>query len=143
MMINGMDASTAISVGKKVLIEMIEDLISEIRPTMSVEELQRVYTKSIDEVILKEEDSSHTKYVGGEFSLNYIDDKSYNCAYRLFFQGEDKKLYEISAKSKSLDSYYLSMSVRGELKTVQTIKFEIPEPSAEARDKYNRKSFIK
>ena len=109
-----MDASTAISIGKKVLLEMIQ-----------------------------EEESSHTKYVGGEFSLNYIDEKNYNCAYRLFFQGEDKKLYEVSAKSKPLSSYYLSMNVRGELKTEHTIKFEILEPSTEARDKYNRKSFVK
>ena len=36
MMINGMDASTAISIGKKVLLEMIQDLVSEIRPTMSI-----------------------------------------------------------------------------------------------------------
>ncbi|MBR1396471.1 MAG: hypothetical protein IJ563_02935 [Selenomonadaceae bacterium] len=143
MMINGMDASTAISIGKKVLLEMIQDLVSEIRPTMSIEDIQRVYTKSIDEVIFKEEESSHTTYVGGEFSLNYIDEKNYNCAYRLFFQGEDKKLYEVSAKSKPLSSYYLSMNVRGELKTEHTIKFEIPEPSTEARDKYNRKNFVK
>ena len=108
---------------------------------MTLEDLQRVYTKTIDEVILNEEDKSNTKYVGGEFNLDYVSEKSYTVGYRLFFQNEQKKIFEIEAKSREISLAKLSSKVREQLKTEKNIKFEIPEPSQSARDRHNRKSF--
>lgn len=138
MKIGGVDAAEAVSVGKKVLLEMLKDLISELRPKMSLEELQVVYTKNLDKIILNEEQTSSTKYVGGEFCFNYIDDAHYDCAYKLFFRDKSKKIFEISTKSQPFDSSYLNSETRDELKAGKTLKFEIPEPSREARDKFNR-----
>lgn len=138
MKIGGIDAGEAVSVGKKILVEMLKDLISELRPKMSIEELQVVYTKNLDKIILNEEQTSSNKYVGGEFSFNYIDDDHYDCAYKLFFMDKNKQIFEISTKSKPFDSSFLNSATRDELKAEKTIKFEIPEPSREARDKFNR-----
>ena len=141
MKIGGIDAVEAVNVGKKVLLEMLSDLISELRPTMSLEELQVVYTKNLDKIILQEEQTNSTKFVGGEFCLNYIDEDHYDCAYKLFFMDKSKKIFEISTKSKPFDSSYLNSTTRDELKSEKTIKFEISEPSREARDKFNREKF--
>lgn len=65
----GISVGEAIVAGKEVLMNMINELIEEFRPTMTLEDLQRVYTKTVDEVIFKEEDKSNSRYVGGEFNL--------------------------------------------------------------------------
>lgn len=138
---DGISVGEAITAGKEVLMNMINELIEEFRPTMTLEDLQRVYTKTIDEVIFKEEDKSNTKYVGGEFNLDYVSEKSYTVGYRLFFQNEQKKIFEIEAKSREISIAKLSGKVREQLKNEKNIKFEIPEPSQSARDNHNRKNF--
>ena len=137
----GITVGEAFTAGKEVLVNIINELIEEFRPTMTIEDLQRVYTKTIDKVIFNEEDKSNSRYVGGEFNLDYVSEKSYTVGYRLFFQDEHKKIFEIEAKSRELSIAKLSEKVRTQLKTDKNIKFEIPEPSQSARDKYNRESF--
>ena len=143
MNINGFDVETVVSTGKDVLLEMLKSLVSELRPKMSLEDLQRVYTKYIDKIILKEEYDDDVKYVGGEFNLNYIDDDHYDCDYKLFFMDKAKKISELSTKSKPFDAYYLDAKTRDELKEEKTIKFEIPEPSRSVRDEFNRNKFTR
>ena len=137
---DGITVGEAITAGKEVLMNMINELIEEFRPTMTLEDLQRVYTKTIDEVIFKEEDKSNSRYVGGEFNLDCVGEKSYTVGYKLFFQNEQKKIFELEAKSRELSITKLSAKVREQLAAEKNIKFEIPEPSQSARDKYNREN---
>lgn len=138
---DGINIGETLIAGKEVLMNFINELIEEFRPTMTLEDLQRLYTTTLDEVIFNEEDKSNSRYVGGEFNLNYVGEKSYTVGYRLFFQNEQKKIFELEAKSRELLIAKLSESVREQLKEEKNIKFEIPEPSQSARDKHNRKSF--
>lgn len=138
---DSINVGEAIAAGKEVLMNMINELIEEFRPTMTLEDLQRVYTKTVDEVILREEDKSNSRYVGGEFNLDCVSEKSYTVGYRLFFRNEQKKIFELEARSRELDISKLSLIVREQLKADKNIKFEIPEPSASVRDKHNRESF--
>ena len=138
---DGVTVGEAIIAGKEVLMNMINELIEEFRPTMTLEDLQRVYTKTVDEVIFKEEDKSNSRYVGGEFNLDYVSEKGYTVSYKLFFQNEQKKIFELEAKSRELSISKLSAKVREQLAAEKNIKFEIPEPSQSARDKHNRESF--
>lgn len=138
---DSINVGEAIAAGKEVLMNVINELIEEFRPTMTLEDLQRVYMKTVDEVILREENESNSKYVGGEFNLNCVSEKGYTIGYRLFFRNEQKKISELEAKSRELDISKLSQKVREQLRADKNIKFEIPEPSASARDKYNRESF--
>ena len=138
---DSINVGEAIAAGKEVLMNVINELIEEFRPTMTLEDLQRVYMKTVDEVILREEDESNSKYVGGEFNLDCVSEKGYTVGYRLFFRNEQKKISELEAKSRELDISKLSQKVREQLRADKNIKFEIPEPSASARDKYNRESF--
>ena len=138
---DSINVGEAIAAGKEVLMNVINELIEEFRPTMTLEDLQRVYTKTIDEVIMREEDKSNSEYIGGEFNLDCVSEKGYTVGYRLFFRNEEKKIFELAAKSRELDVSKLSSEVREQLKTDRNIKFEIPEPSASVRDKHNRESF--
>ena len=135
----GISVGEAIAAGKEVLMNMINELIEEFRPTMTLEDLQRVYSKSIDEVIFNEEDKGESNYVGGEFNLDYVSEKSYTVGYRLFFRNKQKKIFELEAKSREISISKLSANVREQLAKEKNIKFEIPEPSQSARDKHNRK----
>ena len=138
---DGINVGEVISAGKEVLMNMINELIEELRPTMMLEDLQRVYTKTIDEVIFNEEDKSNSRYVGGEFNLDYVSDRSYTVGYKLFFQDSQKKIFELEAKSRELSVAKLSNKVREQLKAEKNIKFEIPEPSQSARDRHDRENF--
>ncbi len=137
----GVAFSEAISAGTEVLKSIINELIEEFRPTMTLDDLQRVYTKTIDKVIFHEEDKSNSRYVGGEFNLDYVSERAYTCGYKLFFRDEQKKIFALEAKSKELSISKLHSSVREQLKTDKNIKFEIPEPDESARDKHNRETF--
>ena len=108
MKIGVFDTTDAVNIGKNVLLEM----------------LKVVYTKNLDKIILQEEHTNSTKFVGGEFCLNYIDEEHYDCAYKLFFMDKNKQIFEISTKSKPFDSSYLNSTTRDELKAEKTIKFE-------------------
>lgn len=139
--LNVSSVGEALTAGKEVLMEMINELIEEFRPTMTLEDLQRVYTKTIDTVIFKEEDESNSRYVGGEFNLDYVSDKAYTCGYKLFFQDTHKKIFELEAKSRELNISKLSAKVREQLKAEKNIKFEVPGPSESARNKHNLETF--
>lgn len=134
----GISVTEAIVAGKDVLMNMINELLEEIRPTMSLEDIQIVYTKTVDKLIFHEEDTSKSKYIGGEFNLDYVSDKAYTCGYKLFFQDEKKKIYTLEAKSKEISMLKLSTSVREQIRTDKNIKFEIQKPDDKARALYNR-----
>ena len=135
---DGIGVGEAIIAGKDVLKNMINELIEAISPTMSLEDLQRVYGKMIDKVIFHEEDKSKTHYVGGEFNIDYVSDKAYTFGYKLFFIDEQKKIFSLEAKSNELNASKLSSAIREQIKTDKNIKFEIPEPDEKARESYNR-----
>ena len=139
----GISVTDAIIAGKDVLIDMVNELVEAFRPTMSLDDIQRVYTKTVDKVIFHEEDKSHSHYIGGEFNLDYVSDNAYTCGYKLFFQDEQKKIFALESKSKEISMLKLSNDIREQLKTDKNIKFEIPEPDEKARELYNREKLAK
>ena len=104
--------------------------------SVTFEDLERVYEETICNAILGEESSSEREYVGGELIYTCVDDKTFTCEYNLYFQDEQGKFFRKSAKTGKLSMEPLSIETRDELKAEKEIKFEIPEPSDEAREKY-------
>ena len=102
------------------------------------EDFQRVYGKTIDKTILDEEKASGREYIGGEFIFECVDDKNFTCGYSLYFQDEQENFFKKEAKSGKLSMSPLLQEMRDELMTEKIIKFEIPEPSDEARELYER-----
>ena len=133
--------SEAISAGVEVVKNIINEILAEIRPKMDIEDMQRVYVKVLNKVILDEELKNNTKYVGGTFEFDYVDDRSYTCGYNLFFQDEKKKVFEIAAKSRPLNMAKLADELVLQIKGEKIVKFEIPEPSLEVRQQHNLENF--
>lgn len=102
------------------------------------EDFQRIYGKTIDKTILDEEKASGREYIGGEFIFECVDDKNFTCGYSLYFQDEQENFFKKEAKSGKLSMSPLLQEMRDELMTEKIIKFEIPEPSDEARELYER-----
>ena len=100
------------------------------------EDLELVYEEPICNAILDEESSSEREYVSGELIYTCVDDKTFTCEYNLYFQDEQGNFFRKSAKTGELSMKPLSIETRDELKAEKVIKFEIPEPSDEARAKY-------
>lgn len=106
---------------------------------VTFEDLQRVYEETISEAILCEENSSGREYVGGKLIYTCVDEENFTCEYDLYFQDAQGNFFKKSAQTDKLSMEPLSTGTRDELTAKKIIKFEIPEPSDEARAEYNRK----
>lgn len=94
------------------------------------------YSDKITEIILNESLYKASIFLNGDFSVDYVDDKSYTCSYVLYFQDKKDETYKVAAKSKQLDITRLSAEARKDLETHKSIKFEIPDPPEETRKNY-------
>ena len=94
------------------------------------------YSDKITEIILNESLYKASIFLNGDFSVDYVDDKSYTCSYVLYFQDKKDETYKVAAKSKPLDITRLSEEARKDLETHKSIKFEIPDPPEETRKNY-------
>ena len=94
------------------------------------------YSDKITEIILNESLYKASIFLNGDFSVDYVDDKSYTCSYVLYFQDKKNETYKMAAKSKLLDITRLSAEARKDLETHKSIKFEIPDPPEETRKNY-------
>ena len=105
---------------------------------LTPEDFQRVYGKTIDKTILDEEKTSGREYIGGEFIFECVDDKNFTCSYSLYFQDEQENFFKKEATTGNLSMEPLLPEMRDELTAEKVIKYEIPEPSDEARQAYER-----
>lgn len=105
---------------------------------MTLEDFQRVYEETICNAILEEEFSGEHKYVGGELIYEHVDEKNFTCEYKLFFQDAQGKFFRKTAKTDNISTKPLSTDMREKISSEKILKFEIPEPSDEAREEYKR-----
>lgn len=101
-----------------------------------IEEIPETFEEKINEIILKEEFYKIASFVGGEFIIEYIDDKSYSLCYHLYFQDKKDAPYDVTSQKQKNNISRLSDEAQKELKDQKTIKFDISEPSEEFRKKY-------
>ena len=113
------------------------DSATGIRPTMKIEDFPQIFSGKIINFIVCEEKETGREYVGGNFHINHIDEKTHYCSYELYFQDKDEEIYKTEGKSKPLSSAHLFPEARKELAEEKIITFEIPEPSKAERDVYS------
>ncbi|MBO4780542.1 MAG: hypothetical protein J5497_07895 [Selenomonadaceae bacterium] len=102
-----------------------------------IEEIPSVYySDKLNEIILSQELYKSAIFLNGDFIVEYADEKSYTCAYELYFQDKNDETYKVAAKSKPLDITRLSAEARKDLETNKSIKFEVPAPSEDVRKNY-------
>ena len=118
------EPSGASSLSSRVIIRKIEEI-----PSLH-------YADKLNEIILSEELYKSAIFLNGDFSVDYVNDKSYTCSYILYFQDKKDETYKIAAKSKPLDMAKLSPEAKKDLETNKSIKFEVPEPTLEVRKSY-------
>lgn len=94
------------------------------------------YADKLNEIILTQELQKAAIFLNGDFSIDYVDEKSYTCSYELYFQERNDDTYKIAAKSKPLDIMRLSEEARSDLTANKSIKFEVPSPSEDVRKNY-------
>ncbi|MBR2773400.1 MAG: hypothetical protein IKD73_00220 [Selenomonadaceae bacterium] len=104
----------------------------------SLEELLNTYGDALDKIILREEQDKRCTYLGGELRISRLDDKNYDCGYSLYFEDADESVHTLEAKTKPLEMKFLTKDFQQSLITDGVLKFEIDEPSEEARLKYKQ-----
>lgn len=118
-------------------------IVSEVKPTMKIEDFPKIFSGKMIELIVQEEKETKREYVGGNFHINYIDEKNHYFSYELYFQDAEEEIYKIEGKSKALSNEKLFPEARKELAEDKIITFEIPEPSQAERDVYSGEVSLK
>ena len=121
------------SIGNAILTEITKLATELFPPNMTMEDLQQVYQKPLDIIILEIEEEKGHAFVGGEFNIDYIDELTYTCSYVLYFQDANKHWIKSESKSKPMDQKLLARSAWEDIKKSGTIKFEVERPSSEMR----------
>ena len=98
-----------------------------ISSNMEIDELAKVYSEELDKIILKEMDNN-LSYVGGNFHMDYINEKTFGLSFELFFQDENKEWVKKAATSKPQPKNYLTYDAFAELRESKKISFEIDPP---------------
>lgn len=104
----------------------------------NIDEFPQIFSEKIEEIILNMESKTGEEYISGIFNIIYVDEKSYRCSFDLYFKDKQGKINSYSAESGPVDISKLTKEAITELQSNGKVKFEIPEPSREARDKFNR-----
>lgn len=127
------------------LLEDFGKKIKSLDMEFSLDELLNNYGDVTDKIILREEDENHCSYIGGEFRITCADEEKYQCAYTLYFENADETVHTVEAQTKPLEMKHLTEDFQRDLKKAGTLKFELDDPSEEARQKYaaSKKSQVK
>ena len=103
---------------------------------MTIDDIVKIYSDKINETALNEELTGATIFVGGEFSIDYVDERSYTCSYVLYFKDKIGETYSVKAGSNPLDIQRLKPEASKELTEQKNIKFGIPKLTEEVRNTY-------
>lgn len=98
-----------------------------IKRDMEIDELAKLYSPKLDDIIRKEM-SNGLDYVGGNFNLAYLDEKTFELSFELFFQDAEKNWVKKESKSKPQPIIYLTETALKELRMEKLISFEIDPP---------------
>ena len=110
---------------------VIESFLSVvIKRDMEIDELAKLYSAKLDEIIRKEI-ANNLSYVGGMFNISYRDEKSFEMSFELFFQDAEKDWVKKESKSTPQPINYLTETAVKELCTEKVISFEVDPPKIE------------
>lgn len=114
---------------------VIESFLSVvIKRDMEIDELAKLYSAKLDEIIRKEI-GNNLSYVGGTFNLSYLDEKSFELSFELFFQDAEKDWVKKESKSTPQPISYLTDNAVKELRTEKVISFEVDQPKIQEPSK--------
>lgn len=111
-------------------IEMIRKVIDKILNVAfksDIRDLADIYSKDIDNIILKSEKDKFLKYVGGEFIVTYVTDTIFSIKIALYYKNKDDKWVEESYIT-SRNMKLLKEEAVSELKENKKIIYEIEYP---------------
>ena len=107
---------------------VIESFLSVvIKRDMEIDELAKLYSAKLDEIIRKEI-SNNLSYVGGTFNISYLDEKAFELSFELFFQDAEKDWVKKESKSTPQPISYLTENAVKELRAEKVISFEVDPP---------------
>lgn len=98
------------------------------KSNMDLTDIAKLCGKRLDEIILNEEKNG-LSYSGGMFHINYLNEVSFETAYELYFQDENKEWVKKEAKSKPQKMSFLNETSQTELRKNNKVSFEIDPPN--------------
>ena len=119
--------------------EAVESFLSVIiKQDMEIDELAKLYSSKLDDIIRKEM-AKNLAYVGGTFSIAYLNEKFFELSFELFFQDAEKDWVKKDSKSKPQPIDYLTEAALEELRKEKVITFDVDPPKPQEPPKKTRK----
>lgn len=109
------------------MIRKVIDKIINIAFKSNIKELAEIYSKDIDNIILKSERDKSFKYVGGNFIVTYVTETIFSIKIALYYKNKEDKWVEESYVT-SRDMKLLKDEAVIELKESKKIIYEIEYP---------------
>lgn len=97
-------------------------------PRRDLAEIAQMYSKAVDTLILKVEQSKEYTYIGGEFTIIYLGKDNFKLNISLYFKDPANDWIKVSSNSKPSELKYLTDAAIMELKEKKQVKFDIDEP---------------
>lgn len=97
-------------------------------PKRSLSQIANMCSATIDALIIREEIQHQYRYIGGEFTITYINEAAFKLNIALYFKDMEDQWIEVSSVSQPRDMQYLTKEAIAELRANQKISFEIDAP---------------
>ncbi|NJE35516.1 hypothetical protein E0L13_10865 [Megasphaera sp. SW808] len=97
-------------------------------PRRDLAEIAQMYSKQVDTLIFKVEQSKGYTYIGGEFAIIYLGKDKFKLNISLYFKDNDNDWVKASSNSEPSELKYLTDTAIMELKEKKQVKFDIDTP---------------
>lgn len=120
----------------ELLKKSFKETVKDILPKIGLEEMIRAnYSDKLDQMILAEKVRSESEYVGGQFNVVLLNEKSFKLAIEMYFRDKNQKWLKQSVESEPLQTKYLNKKDFAELSRNKKISYEIDAPKIENETK--------
>lgn len=113
----------------KALNNVIEKMML-LYPHRSLDQIAQMCSKQTDMLIKSEEQRNGYQFVGGEFSVSYVNEAAFTLGVELYFKDTAGKWIKVESKSQPRDMQYLMEDSIVELRQKKVVKFDIDSPEA-------------
>ena len=97
-------------------------------PKRDLEQITQMCSDKVDTLILSEEQRQQSKYIGGQFTISYINEVAFDLKIELYFKNTKNDWIQVKSKSQPRDMKYLTSRAISELRTKKSVVFEIDPP---------------
>ena len=110
------------------LFDTLLDKVKLMRPRRTLEQIEKMCSDKMDNLIIREETKNNYKYVGGRFIILAVNENQFRLVAELYFKNQQDEWIEMKSTSQPRKMEYLTKDSVIELLAKGSVAFEIEGP---------------